>query len=122
MARRWFLSRAEREHLALHPTVSSDRLIRRFLPSGISYTAESREEDWLSAPYTLGEDADLASFLAQLEVQGIAEFQQRELLLPWHQVYQVKRSAHYTLSCPLLKLPPLSPLPPSLASRGSFSD
>ena len=122
MAKRWFLSRAERENLAQHPAASSDRLIRRFLTSGISYTAESREEDWLSAPYTLGEDADLASFLAQLEEQAIAELHQGELLLPWQQVYAIKRSADYSASYPLLKLPPLSPLRPSLASRGSFSD
>ena len=122
MARRWFLSRAERQNLALHPNLSSDRLIRRFLSSGVSYIAESREEDWLSAPYTLGKDADLASFLAQLEEQTMAELEHGELLLPWQQVYAIQRSADYAASYPLLKLPPLSPLRPCLGSLGSFSD
>jgi superfamily II DNA or RNA helicase len=122
MARRWFLSRAERENLALHANSSSDRLIRRFLSSGVSYIAESREEDWISIPYTLGEDANLASFLAQLEEQAIAALEQGELLLPWQQVYGIKRSADYGASYSLLKLPALSPLRPCLASQGSFSD
>jgi superfamily II DNA or RNA helicase len=122
MTRRLFVSRAERADFPLRARSYSDRLIRGFLPSGVSYVAESGLEDWLSVPYTLGEDTDLACLLSQLEEQAIAGFERGELVLSWRQVYAMKRSADYAASYPLLKLPALSTLRPCLASRGSFSD
>ena len=79
-------------------------------------------EDWLKCPFSFGPDSDLAAFLAQLEEQSLAHIEHGELLLPWESVYLIMRSLDYGPSFPLLRIPALSSLRPSLASSGSFSD
>jgi hypothetical protein len=121
MGRRNFFSRAERE-ANMHKLAESDRLVRSYKPAGVSFTAESKREDWLPVPFDLGETSDLASFLSQLEEQGFADFNSGELFVTWRRVYEIKSSRDYGTSYPLLMLPPTSPLRPCLASHGSFSD
>jgi len=121
MGRRLFFSRAERE-ANIHKHAESDELVRSYKSAGVSFTAESGREDWLPAPFDLGETADLASFLSQLEEQGFAGFDSGELFLTWRRVYEIRSSQDYGASYPLLMLPPTSPLRPCLASHGSFSD
>jgi SNF2-related domain/Helicase conserved C-terminal domain len=121
MGHRNFFSRAERE-ANMHKLAGPDRLVRSYKSTGVSFTAESRREDWFPVPFGLGETFDLASFLSQLEEQGFADFNSGELFVSWRRVYQIKSSRDYGTSYPLLMLPPTSPLRPCLASHGSFSD
>ncbi len=121
MGHRNFFSRAERE-ANMHKLAGPDRLVRSYKSTGVSFTAESRREDWFPVPFDLGETFDLASFLSQLEEQGFADFNSGELFVSWRRVYQIKSSRDYGTSYPLLMLPHTSPLRPCLASHGSFSD
>jgi hypothetical protein len=121
MGHRNFFSRAERE-ANMHKLAGPDRLVRSYKSTGVSFTAESRREDWFPVPFGLGETFDLASFLSQLEEQGFADFNSGELFVSWRRVYQIKSSRDYGTSYPLLMLPHTSPLRPCLASHGSFSD
>jgi hypothetical protein len=121
MGRRLFFSRTERE-ANIHKQAEFDRLVSSYNSAGVSFTAESRRDDWLPSPFDLGETSDLASFLSQLEEQGLADFDSGELFLTWRRVYEIKSSRDYGTSYPLLMLPPTSTLRPCLASHGSFSD
>src|SRR5258705_11904427 len=99
-----------------------DKLIPSYSSDGVSFIAQSKRTDWLSDPLSMGEDVDLASFLSQLEEQGLAHFSDSELSLTWQEVFQIRDSADYGPSFPLLALPPSSDLRPCLPSNGSFSD
>jgi hypothetical protein len=99
-----------------------DKLIPSYSSDGLSFAAQSKRKDWLGDPLSMGGDLDLASFLSQLEEQGLAHFSSGELSLTWQDVFQIRDSADYGPSFPLFALPPSSDLRPCLASDGSFSD
>ncbi len=119
MARRFLTSSAHRQ---VEAVARVDGVIARVLGAGMSYMPQSPIEDWLKCPFSFGPDSDLAAFLAQLEEQSLAHIEHGELLLPWESVYLIMRSLDYGPSFPLLRIPALSSLRPSLASSGSFSD
>jgi superfamily II DNA or RNA helicase len=121
MARRFFPSRQERENQVARAK-GSDRLISSYQSAGLLFAAESRRVDWLNAPFELGQSAELASFLSQLEEERLAEATDGDLLVAWQQVFRIRTSPEYGASYPLLMLPQPSALRPCLASHGSFSD
>src|ERR1700759_2950748 len=121
MARRWFPTREERDHeiaLSRH----TDQLIPSYQSAGLLFAAKSRRVTWLTESFEMFACAELASFLSPLEEQGLAEATGSEVLVPWEQVYEVKDSAEYGGSYPLLTLPPTGEFRPCLGSHGSFSD
>lgn len=77
-----------------------DKLISSYGPDGVSFAAQSKRTDWLSDPLSMGEDADLASFLSQLEEQGFAQFRNGTLSLTWQEAFQIRDSADYAPSFP----------------------
>jgi len=121
MPRRLFPSREERERV-IFKAKHCDQLILSYLAAGLSFVPESRRVEWLSDPYNAFACEDLASFLSQLEEQGLAEATDGVVLIAWQQVYELQSSEDYSASYPLLGLPQGSSLRPCLASRGSFSD
>jgi hypothetical protein len=66
-----------------------DKLIPSYSSDGVSFAAQSKRTDWLSDPLSMSGDLELASFLSQLEEQGV--------VLSWGRAHQVKKSA----VCPL---------------------
>jgi len=121
MARRWFPTREERDNeisLSRH----SDELVPAYQASGLLFAAKSRRVTWLTESFEMFACAELASFLSQLEEQALAEATGSEVLVPWEQVYEIKDSAEYGGSYPLLMLPPTGGFRPCLGSQGSFSD
>jgi hypothetical protein len=121
MPRRLFPSREEARNV-IPKAKHCDQLISSYHSAGLSFVPESRRVDWLSDPFDKFACEELASFLSQLEEQGVADATDGEVLIAWRQVYQIQNSPEYGSSYPLLKLPPVSALRPSLASHGSFSD
>ena len=74
MARRWFPTNEERAHeisLSRH----TDQLIPSYQPAGLLFSAKSRRVTWLTESFETFACAELASFLSQLEEQGLAEAQ-----------------------------------------------
>jgi SNF2 family DNA or RNA helicase len=121
MARRWFPTREERENeisLSRH----TDQLIPSYQSAGLLFAAKSRRVTWLTESFEMFACAELASFLSQLEEQGLAEANGSEVLVPWDQVYEIKDSVEYGGSYPLLMLPRTGRYRPCLGSQGSFSD
>jgi hypothetical protein len=121
MGRRWFPSREERENeipLSRH----NDQLIPSYQSAGLLFAAKSRRVDWLTQSFEMFACAELASFLSQLEEQGLAEATGSEVLVAWEQIYEIKDSAEYGGSYPLLMLPRMGGFRPCLGSQGSFSD
>lgn len=121
MGRRWFPTREERENeisLSRH----TDELIGSYLSTGVSFAAKSRRVTWLTESFEMFACAELASFLSQLEEQGLADAHGSEVVVAWEQVYEIKDSPEYAGSYSLLKLPPMGDARPCLGSRGSFSD
>jgi hypothetical protein len=121
MARRWFPTREERENeisLSRH----TDQLIPAYQSAGLLFAAKSRRVDWLTESFAMFACAELASFLSQLEEQGLAEATGSEVLVAWERVYEIKDSAEYGGSYPLLMLPRIGGFRPCLGSQGSFSD
>src|ERR1700733_11526334 len=121
MARRWFPTREERANeisLSRH----TDQLIPSYQSAGLLFAAKSRRVTWLTESFEMFACAELASFLSQLEEQGLAEAVGSEALVAWEQVYEIKDSAEYCGSYPLLMLPPTGVYRPSLGRQGSFTD
>jgi len=121
MARRWFPTREERENeisLSRH----TDQLIPSYQSAGLLFAAKSRRVDWLTESFEMFACAELASFLSQLEELGLAEATGSEVLVAWEQIYDIKDSAEYGGSYPLLMLPRIGGFRPCLGSQGSFSD
>jgi SNF2-related domain/Helicase conserved C-terminal domain len=121
MARRWFPTREERDN-EISLSRRTDQLIPSYQSAGLLFAAKSRRVTWLTESFEMFACAELASFLSQLEEQGLAEATGSEVLVPWEQVYEIKDSAEYGGSYPLLMLPPMGGFRPCLGSHGSFSD
>jgi len=121
MGRRWFPSREERENEIPLPR-HTDQLIPSYQSAGLLFAAKSRRVDWLTQSFEMFACAELASFLSQLEEQGLAEATDSEVLVAWEQIYEIKDSAEYGGSYPLLMLPRMGGFRPCLGSQGSFSD
>jgi SNF2 family DNA or RNA helicase len=121
MGRRWFPTREERSNeisLSRH----TDQLIPSYQPAGVLFAAKSRRVTWLTESFEMFACAELASFLSQLEEQGLAEAIGSEVLVAWEQVYDIHDSTEYGGSYPLLMLPRTGGFRPCLGSQGSFSD
>jgi superfamily II DNA or RNA helicase len=121
MARRWFPSREERENEISLPR-HTDQLIPSYETAGLLFAAKSRRVAWLTESFEMFACAELASFLSQLEEQGLAEANGSEVLVPWEQIYVLKDSPEYGGSYPLLMLPGMGGIRPCLGSQGSFTD
>jgi hypothetical protein len=121
MGRRWFPSREERENEIPLPR-HTDQLIPSYQSAGLLFAAKSRRVDWLTQSFEMFACAELASFLSQLEEQGLAEATGSEVLVAWEQIYEIKDSSEYGGSYPLLMLPRMGGFRPCLRSQGSFSD
>jgi SNF2-related domain/Helicase conserved C-terminal domain len=121
MGRRWFPSREERENEIPLPR-HTDQLNPSYQSAGLLFAAKSRRVDWLTQSFEMFACVELASFLSQLEEQGLAEATDSEVLVAWEQIYEIKDSAEYGGSYPLLMLPRMGGFRPCLGSQGSFSD
>jgi SNF2-related domain/Helicase conserved C-terminal domain len=121
MGRRWFPSREERENEIPLPR-HTDQLNPSYQSAGLLFAAKSRRVDWLTQSFEMFACVELASFLSQLEEQGLAEATDSEVLVAWEQIYEIKDSAEYGGSYPLLMLPHMGGFRPCLGSQGSFSD
>jgi hypothetical protein len=101
-------------------------VIRSFQPGGLIVTAggdhaASDADVWLADAEAFKE-WELVYYLQQLVQEGIAPTLDREVILPWDGLYQLLADPAHEASVPLLHLPPLANLVPSLSAGGSLSD
>ena len=73
---------------------------------GIKYCSSlPTTSDWLTVPECFGNDSILVSFLSQLEEEGICEYCDDKVFLPWPSLFQLIHSDDYASSIYLLRLP-----------------
>ena len=90
---------------------------------GIIYCSSlPNTSDWLTVPECFGNDSILVSFLSQLEEEGICEYCDDKVFLPWPSLFQLIHSDDYASSIHLLRLPEQLQWRPVLTSRGSLTD
>ena len=69
---------------------------------GVTYSvapvAPTVGDNWLETPPNFGSQAELVSFLSQLEEEGFAQWQEQELILPWPAFYELACNRDYQLS------------------------
>lgn len=96
-----------------------------FSRDGVQYSPNGSqpEEGWYLRPHEFAREENTVSFLGQLEEEGLAEVHENGVILvTWPTVYFLLGSVSYSESFPLLGLPPLRNITPSLSSNGGLSD
>ena len=93
---------------------------------GVSYAPEGPatviEAPWPLHPEAFGTQAELASYLQQLEDEGFAHLGYSSLAVSWENVYALLMHPEHQASFPLLGLPEPLPITPNLKSSGGLSD
>jgi hypothetical protein len=93
---------------------------------GVSYAPEGPatviEAPWPLHPEAFGTQAELASYLQQLEDEGFAHLGYSSLAVSWDNVYALLMHPEHQASFPLLGLPEPLPITPNLKSSGGLSD
>ncbi|MFC4861232.1 type I Zorya anti-phage system protein ZorD [Pseudomonas sp. MAHUQ-62] len=83
------------------------------------------DEQGLSYPLSLAQSSEywqLASYLDQLFEEDFVSQLSDRWLLPWESLYQLLDDPDHQSSLPLLGIPPIAELQPSLASSGSLAE
>ena len=101
-------------------------LSRRHNQDGLHYSphhsGQFDQVRWLDRPEAFGSQAELVSYLSQLEEEGFGQFDGREMVLPWDAVYRLLDLPEHRESIPLLGLAPIRPIAPNLNSSGGLTD
>jgi len=101
-------------------------LSRSYAQDGVHYFPESSEPfdqiRWFDKSEAFGSQAELVSYLSQLEEEGFGQFDGGGMVLPWDAVYQLLGLPEHRESIPLLGLAPIRPIAPNLNSSGGLTD
>ncbi|MCD2453805.1 SNF2-related protein [Methylicorpusculum oleiharenae] len=116
---KWFSKRVPNSERV---TTGNNELVLKISTEHLAFQPVTQIPEWLYQPLEFGIHYETVSFLAQVEEQGYADYDENILYLLWDDYYRLRSECSSEELNSLLLLPREKALRPSLQSQGSLED